>query len=159
MAKVKKTNALRQLDQKKIAYEVQTYDVSDGLIDGVSVAKKTGHDVDEIFKTLVLTDGKDAFVTIIPVAEAVDLKKVARLVGVKKLELLPLAQLTPVTGYERGGCSPVGMKKLLPTIIDERANDLDELVVSAGRIGMQMKLKKDALVQLTNATIAPITKE
>lgn len=159
MAKVKKTNALRQLDQKKIAYEVQTYDVSDGLIDGVSVAKKTGHDVDEIFKTLVLTDGKDAFVTIIPVAEAVDLKKVARLVGVKKLELLPLAQLTPVTGYERGGCSPVGMKKLLPTIIDERANDLDELVVSAGRIGMQMKLQKDALVQLTNATIAPITKE
>ena len=159
MAKVKKTNALRQLDQKKIAYEVQTYDVSDGLIDGVSVAKKTGHDVDEIFKTLVLTDGKDAFVTIIPVAEAVDLKKVARLVGVKKLELLPLAQLTPVTGYERGGCSPVGMKKLLPTIIDERANDLDELIVSAGRIGMQMKLQKDALVQLTNATIAPITKE
>lgn len=159
MAKVKKTNALRQLDQKNIAYEVQTYDVSDGLIDGVSVAKKTGYAVDEIFKTLVLTDGKDAFVTIIPVAEAVDLKKVARLVGVKKLELLPLAQLTPVTGYERGGCSPVGMKKLLPTIIDERANDLDELVVSAGRIGMQMKLQKDALVQLTNATIAPITKE
>ena len=159
MAKVKKTNALRQLEQKKITYEVQTYDVSDGLIDGVSVAKKTGYAVDEIFKTLVLTDGKDAFVTIIPVAEAVDLKKVARLVGVKKLELLPLARLTPVTGYERGGCSPVGMKKLLPTIIDERANDLDELVVSAGRIGMQMKLQKDALVQLTNATIAPITKE
>lgn len=159
MAKVKKTNALRQLEQKKITYEVQTYDVSDGLIDGVSVAKKTGYAVDEIFKTLVLTDGKDAFVTIIPVAEAVDLKKVARLVGVKKLELLPLAQLTPVTGYERGGCSPVGMKKLLPTIIDERANALDELVVSAGRIGMQMKLQKDALVQLTNATIAPITKE
>lgn len=159
MAKVKKTNALRQLEQKKITYEVQTYDVSDGLIDGVSVAKKTGYAVDEIFKTLVLTDGKDAFVTIIPVAEAVDLKKVARLVGVKKLELLPLAQLTPVTGYERGGCSPVGMKKLLPTIIDERANALDELVVSAGRIGMQMKVQKDALVQLTNATIAPITKE
>jgi len=159
MAKVKKTNALRQLDQKNIAYEVQTYDVSDGLIDGVSVAKKTGYAVDEIFKTLVLTDGKDAFVTIIPVAEAVDLKKVARLVGAKKLELLPLARLTPVTGYERGGCSPVGMKKLLPTIIDERANDLDELVVSAGRIGMQMKVQTEALVQLTNAMIAPITKE
>lgn len=159
MAKIKKTNALRQLDQKKIAYEVQTYDVSDGLVDGVSVAKKTGYSVDDIFKTLVLTDGKDAFVTIIPVAEAVDLKKVARLVGVKKLELLPLAQLTPVTGYERGGCSPVGMKKLLPTIIDERANALDELVVSAGRIGMQMKVQTEALVQLTNATIAPITKE
>lgn len=159
MAKVKKTNALRQLDQRHIPYELQTYDVSDGKIDGVSVAKKTEQPMDTIFKTLVLTDEKEAFVAIIPVAEAVDLKKVARLVGVKKLDLLPLSQLTKVTGYERGGCSPIGMKKQLPTLLDQRAETLEEMIVSAGRVGMQMKVKVNDLVALTDATIAPLTKQ
>ncbi len=155
--KVKKTNALRQLDRAKVPYTVETYDVSDGKIDGISVAEKTGRPPEQIFKTLVLTDGSQHIVALVPVEAHVDMKKIAKQIGAKKVDMLPLQQLTKVTGYERGGCSPIGMKKQLPTWIDERATQFESIIVSAGKVGMQVELPVQTLCTLTNATIRPIT--
>lgn len=160
MAKKKKvkTNALRRLEQQKIDYTLQLYDVTDGQVDGVSVAEKTGEPMDDVYKTLVTMSGEERFVCLIPVAAHLDLKKVASIMGVKKVDMLPLSQLTEETGYVRGGCSPVGMKKQWPTLIDRSAEEKERMIVSAGKVGYQMVVAPLDLVRVTDATFHPLTK-
>jgi Cys-tRNA(Pro)/Cys-tRNA(Cys) deacylase len=154
-----KTNAMRILDSKKIPYEIYTYQSNDGKIDGVSVAKKVGIDPKLVFKTLVAhSNTKEIFVFVIPVEEELDLKKAATVSGVKKVEMIPVKDIQKLTGYIRGGCSPIGMKKAYPTFIDEHANNLASIVVSAGKIGMQVELKVDDLIASTNGRIVDIIK-
>lgn len=155
-----KTNAIRILESEKIAYELMEYDVSDGLIDGVSVAEKTGQILDTVYKTLVTTVGtKELFVFLLPVALELDLKKAAKAAGVKKLEMLPLKDLTKETGYIRGGCSAVGMKRKYPTFIDETALNLDRMIVSAGKPGVQMGLSPKKLAKVTDSLFYDIVKK
>lgn len=154
-----KTNAVRILDREKISYELMEYDVNDGQLDGISVAEKTGQSVEIVFKTLVTkANAEGLFVFLVPVALELDLKKAALAVGVKKLDMLPLSDLTKETGYVRGGCSAVGMKRSYPTIIDKSAERLSEMIVSAGKPGLQMKLAPQALIQVTGAAFQEITK-
>lgn len=155
-----KTNAVRILDGERISYELMEYDVNDGLVDGVSVAEKTRQAVDMVFKTLVtIASSRDLFVFLVPVALELDLKKAARAAGVKKLDMLPLKDLTKETGYVRGGCSAVGMKKAYPTFIDESAQSMDTMIVSAGKVGLQMKLAPEELAHVVNATFYDIVKD
>lgn len=154
-----KTNAVRILESEKIEYKLIEYDISDGLVDGVSVAEKTGQVVDTVYKTLVTTVGaKELFVFLLPVAQELDLKKAAKAAGVKKLEMLPLKDLTKETGYIRGGCSAVGMKRKYPTFIDETALNLDRMIVSAGKPGVQMSLTPKDLAKVTDALFYDIVK-
>ena len=158
MAKEKKTNAMRILDKEGIEYKVFTYDSNDGKIDGISVANKINQPIETVYKTLVVQGiSKQYYVMIIPVANELDLKKSAKAAGEKKVELIPVKDLLPLTGYERGGCSPVGMKKRFATIIDQDVESLSMIVVSAGKIGTQVQLAVSDLVGVTKAIIAPIT--
>lgn len=154
---VQKTNAMRILDKNKIDYEVITYDISDDKIDGVSVAEKTGQDVKEVYKTLV-TQGasKEFYVFVIPVAEELDLKKAAKAAGEKKVEMIHVKDITKYTGYIRGGCSPVGMKKLYKTFIHEDAKVLEKICVSGGKKGLQIKLEPKDLIESINGQFADI---
>lgn len=154
---VQKTNAMRILDKNKIDYEVITYDISDDKIDGVSVAEKTGQDVKEVYKTLV-TQGlsKEFYVFVIPVAEELDLKKAAKVAGEKKVEMIHVKDITKYTGYIRGGCSPVGMKKLYKTFIHEDAKVLEKICVSGGKKGLQIKLEPKDLIESINGQFADI---
>lgn len=137
-----KTNAMRILDKKQIEYEMMGYDVNDGHIDGISVANKIGKAPEMVFKTLVTHNGpQQLYVYVIPVAAELDLKKAAKAAGVKKIEMLAVKDLQKYTGYIRGGCSPIGMKKQYPTFIDKSALDLPEIIVSGGKIGTQIVLK------------------
>jgi Cys-tRNA(Pro)/Cys-tRNA(Cys) deacylase len=155
-----KTNAVRILDGEDVSYELMEYDVNDGLVDGVSVAEKTMQSVETVYKTLVTIAGpRELFVFLVPVAAELDLKKAARAAGVKKLEMLPLKDLTKETGYVRGGCSAVGMKKKYPVFIDKSAESLDVLVVSAGKPGLQMKLIPTELSRVTDASFFDIVKD
>ena len=139
MSKVK-TNAIRLLDQKKISYELLTYEVDDQL-DGITVATKINYPVEVVYKTLVTRgNSKNIYVFVIPVATELDLKKAAKVVAEKKLEMIAVSEINGLTGYIRGGCSPVGMKKVYPTVIDVTAQQLDYFIVSGGKIGLQMKL-------------------
>lgn len=158
MAKKIKTNALRKLDQQKIPYEIYTYEVTDEL-DGITVANKIEKPYAQVFKTLVLHGKLNHYVAVIPVAATLDLKAMSKVVGEKKLELLPVKDLEKLTGYIRGGCSPVGMKKLFPTVIDKRAEQFEEIIVSAGQRGIQMQVSLQSLIQLINAKVSPITHE
>lgn len=154
-----KTNAVRILEGEGINYELMEYDVSDGLVDGVSVAEKTGQAVASVFKTLVTVAGpRELFVFVVPVALELDLKKAARAAGVKKLDMLPLKDLTKETGYVRGGCSVIGMKKNYPTFIDESAKNLDLMIVSAGKVGLQMELVPKELARVVDAVFYDIVK-
>lgn len=156
--KVSKTNAVRQLDQHGIAYELMEYQVDDGQIDGVSVAHKTGQPIETVYKTLVTTAGAGKyFVFVIPVADELNLKSAAKAAGEKKVEMLHVKDLLPATGYIRGGCSPVGMKKSYPTFIHTAAETLDEMIVSAGKQGLQMKLSPADLKAITNARFEELT--
>ena len=152
-----KTNAMRMLDRAKVPYRVYTYDHSDGKIDGVSVAQKLGQDVNAVFKTLV-TRGHSGgyFVFVLPVAQELDLKKAAKAVGEKSVEMIHVAEINKVTGYIRGGCSPVGMKKLYPTVFHETALDYDTIYISAGKIGAQVELAPQALLELLRGQTADI---
>ena len=154
-----KTNVMRLLDAAGVAYRDYYYETADGKIDGVSVAHKTGFDVEQVFKTLV-TQGASAglYVFIIPVAAELDLKKAARAVGEKSLTMLPAKELLKNTGYVHGGCSPLGMKRPLPTRIHESAILLETMVCSAGRVGAQIELEPDALLSLTKAEYADVIK-
>lgn len=158
MTKKIKTNALRKLDQKKIPYETYTYEVTDEL-DGVTVANKIEKPYAQVFKTLVLRGKLNYYVAVIPVAATLDLKSMSKVVGEKKLELLPVNNLEKLTGYIRGGCSPVGMKKLFPTVIDSSAEQFEEIIVSAGQRGIQMQVPLQSLVNLIHAKVSPITHE
>lgn len=159
MSKKQKTNAVRKLEQQNIAFDIIEYELTGDQVDGVTVADKIGYPVFVVYKTLLVTAGANKhFVCIIPVHKELDLKAVAKVVGEKKVELLPLKELQPTTGYIRGGCSPIGMKKLFPTWIDASAESLDFILLSGGRIGLQLKLSLQDLLQLTNGRIATIIK-
>lgn len=159
MSKKLKTNAVRKLEQQKITFELIEYELTGDQVDGVTVADKIGYPVFVVYKTLLVTAGTNKhYVCIIPVHKELNLKEVAKAVGEKKLELLPLKELQPTTGYIRGGCSPIGMKKLFPTWIDASAEGLDFILVSGGKIGLQVKLSLQDLLQLTNGQIATIIK-
>ncbi|TDL98472.1 Cys-tRNA(Pro) deacylase [Macrococcus brunensis] len=155
MTKKLKTNAIRKLDQLKLEYDMIHYN-SDEAVDGISVAQQIGEDASVVYKTLVTHAGADLYVFVIPVAGELDMKKAAQAAGVKKLEMLPLKELQPKTGYVRGGCSPVGMKKLSPTFIDQPAADLEYMIVSAGQRGTQMKLGPADLQQAAHAQFSEV---
>ena len=157
--KTTKTNAIRLLDQQSVPYSLHEYNVGDGQIDGVSVANKIGQPVEMVFKTLVASAGPGkVYVFLIPVDKELDLKAAAKSAGEKKVELIPVKDLLGLTGYIRGGCSPLGMKKLFPTIIDLSAKNLDEMIVSAGKIGMQIQLKPTDLIANTKGEFALISR-
>ncbi|THE11713.1 Cys-tRNA(Pro) deacylase [Bacillus timonensis] len=154
-----KTNAMRILDSRKIEYKIHTYESNDGKIDGVSVAQKVGLDTKMVYKTLVAQgNNKDIFVFVIPVEEELDLKKAAKVANVKKVDMVPVKGIQKHTGYIRGGCSPIGMKKAYNTFIDTQASNLDSIIVSAGKIGMQVELKVADLTAATDGQIADIIK-
>ncbi|MGB6406007.1 MAG: Cys-tRNA(Pro) deacylase [Planococcus donghaensis] len=156
--KIAKTNAARMLDKEKIPYELLHYSVEDGKVDGVSVAGKIGYPPELVYKTLVASGAsKQAYVFVIPVAEELDLKKAAKAAGEKKIEMIPVKDILSLTGYVRGGCSPVGMKKPFPTFVSAEAEQLSELIVSAGKIGMQIKLSPTELVSVTKGYFAELT--
>lgn len=152
-----KTNAMRLLDKEKIKYKVHTYDNKDGQIDGISVAHKLGIPLEKVYKTLV-TQGhsKDYFVFLIPVEKELDLKAAARSVGEKSIEMIHVADINKITGYIRGGCSPIGMKKKFRTVIDSSCNSLDTIVISAGKIGFQIELEPKGLMNIIDASIENI---
>jgi Cys-tRNA(Pro)/Cys-tRNA(Cys) deacylase len=154
-----KTNAMRILDAKKVSYEMLTYDNKDGKIDGVSVAKKIGRNPKEVYKTLVAQGtSNNIYVFVIPVAAELDLKKAAKAAAEKKIEMVPVKDIQKWTGYIRGGCSPIGMKKEYQTFIDESCLQIDSIIVSAGKIGVQIVLAPAKLKELTNAEITHLIK-
>jgi len=157
---MKKTNALRLLDAANIPYEAFEYEIADGEISGTAVAAKLGHSVERVFKTLV-TEGKATGlnVFVIPSDAELDLKKAATAAGDKSIEMLKSRDLEPKTGYVHGGCSPIGMKKQLPTFIDETAVLFDMIFVSGGRIGLQIQLSLDDIVALTGAAVCELTRD
>ena len=152
-----KTNAMRILDRQTIAYEYETYEC-DEFADGIQAADMLGYERRLVYKTLV-TVGKSGgcYVFVIPVEKEIDFKKAARAVGEKSLSMLPLKDLTKVTGYVRGGCTAIGMKKQYPTVIDSSAQELPFLYVSGGKIGMQLKLSPQDLRRAANAETADVT--
>lgn len=152
-----KTNAVRIVESRKIPYSMYEYEAPDGFLDGVSVAEATGQNVDQVFKTLVLQGASHEFyVCVIPVAKELNLKKAAKHFGEKKIEMIPHRNITKVTGYIKGGCSPVGMKKLFKTAIDESASSFETIIVSAGKVGLQMELPVTDLLEVAQAGLADI---
>lgn len=144
-----KTNVMRILDKENINYLAHAYEHSDGQVDGVSVAKKIGQPIDKVYKTLVTKGvGKEYFVFVIPVDSELDLKAAARVVGEKSVAMIPVADINKVTGYIRGGCSPVGMKKQFTTVLDSSCKHLETMIVSAGKIGHQIELSPTDLSRL-----------
>lgn len=156
MAKEQKTNAMRILDKNKIDYTVNTY-ACDGFVDGVTVADLLGQPYESSFKTLVAV-GKSGghFVFVLPIAEEVDLKAAARAVDEKAVELIHVKELFALTGYVRGGCTPIGMKKAFPTVIHESVLTFPTVIVSGGRIGAQIFIAPQDLVRVTRAKVADI---
>jgi len=157
VAKHQKTNAVRLLEAKGIAHEIFTYEAEDGVIDAVGVAGKLGLDPSSLFKTLVARAERNVYVYCIPGNAELDLKKAAKAAGEKKVELVAVKELLPLTGYIRGGCSPVGMKKAYPLFLEETAVLFDAVVVSGGAVGMQIRLAPTDLADLTGAVFADLT--
>ena len=151
-----KTNVMRLLEQKKIPYEMRDYADTDA-ISGVEVAEALGEDPAGVFKTLV-TQGasKQYFVFMIPVAEELDLKKAAKAVGEKSIAMIKAKELLPLTGYIHGGCSPIGMKKRFPTVINESARDFEKIFYSAGKIGYQVYTAPEAIAEFVNLQYADV---
>lgn len=159
MGKEVKTNAMRMLDRQKIPYRLNQYEC-DEFIDGVTIADKLGQSYDISFKTLV-TVGKSRqyYVFALPVDKELDMKKAARAVGEKNIEMVPVKDINKITGYIRGGCTPIGMKKQFPTVIHESAGKLDEMIISGGRLGEQIMLKPEDLLRATAGKLADIIKD
>jgi len=159
MAKEKniKTNAVRIVETAKIDFEAINYD-SQGFMEGTAIADKLGQPYDQTFKTLV-TKGKPGqyFVFVVPVSAELDLKKAAKAVGEKSVEMLPVKDLLNTTGYVRGGCSPIGMKKLFPTVIHQSAQNYEKIMFSGGRLGTQLKMNPEDLAKLINGKFEDIT--
>jgi len=152
-----KTNAIRIIEACEINYETFSYDVDESDLSGETVAKKVGADPDTVFKTLVCNGDKTShIVCCIPVTMELNLKKAAAVSGNKKVEMIPMKELLPLTGYIRGGCSPIGMKKLFPTFIDETAQLYDNIFISAGVRGTQIKLNPDDLLILVNGVYSEL---
>ena len=157
MKKLTKTNAARLLDRAKIAYELVPYDVDESDLGAQHLADTLGQDVNQVFKTLVLQGDKTGhFVCVVPGNAEVDLKKVAKVSGNKKCDLIHMKDLLATTGYIRGGCSPVGMKKPFPTYFHSTCNDYDFIYVSAGMRGLQFKISPADLVAFVGATVCDI---
>ena len=153
-----KTNVMRILDQKKIPYTPYRYPHGETAPDGVTVARLTGLDPATVFKTLVTVGAsKRNYVFVIPVERELDLKAAAKSVGEKSIAMIRQSELLPLTGYVHGGCSPVGMKKALPTVIDDSAQGLDAMAVSGGKVGFQVRLAPGDLAGLIRASFAPLT--
>lgn len=152
-----KTNAMRLLDAAKISYEVKEYVVDENDLSGVNIASQIGLPFDQVFKTLTARGDKSGVIVFcIPVHKEIDLKKAAAITGNKRVELLAVKELLGITGYVRGGCSPIGMKKKFPTFIEESALDFEKITVSAGMKGAQLLLRVDELVKFTGATLCQI---
>ena len=159
MGKEVKTNAMRILDRNKVSYEILQYEC-DEFIDGLHTAEKTGAPVEQSFKTLVM-QGKTGgyYVFVIPIAEEVDLKEAAKAVGEKSVEMIHVKDITKITGYVRGGCSPLGMKKQFQTVILESAKNYPEIYISGGRIGTSIKVNPEDLMRVVKGTYADIIRK
>ncbi len=158
--KITKTNAARLLDKAGIDYELIPYTVDPDNLAAEHVAEELGEDINMVFKTLVLHGDKTGyFVCVIPGNMEVDLKKAAKVAGAKKAEMIPMKELLGVTGYIRGGCSPIGMKKSFPTFFHSTAVDYTDIYVSAGVRGLQIKIAPGELVDFCRATVADIASE
>lgn len=159
MAKsIPKTNAMRILDQAGISYLAHTYESKDGVIDGVSVARKLGQPPEQVFKTLVtMGNSREYFVFVIPVAAELDLKAAARAAGEKSVEMIPVKEINRVTGYIRGGCSPIGMKKTFATVVDDSCLLVPKIIFSGGKIGFQIEMDPGELLRFLNAKALPVT--
>ncbi|MCY1713843.1 Cys-tRNA(Pro) deacylase [Caproiciproducens galactitolivorans] len=152
-----KTNVMRILDQAKIPYKFYFYDHEDGKIDGVSVAQKLEQKVEQVFKTLVTRGAGHAFyVFVVPVAKELNLKAAAKSVGEKSVEMIHVSEINKITGYIRGGCSPIGMKKQFPTVIDSSCEQLPSIIVSGGKIGAQVEVEPRALLDFIGGKTAEI---
>ncbi len=155
-----KTNVMRFLMQKKIKYTPHEYEHGDEAVDGVTAAARIGVPAEKVFKTLVTRGAsKNIYVFVIPVAKELELKKAAKAVGEKSIAMIHVSELLGLTGYVRGGCSPVGMKKQYPTVIHSTAEELDTIVVSAGKIGFQVELDPRELIKLIRGKFADIVAE
>mgnify|MGYP004511946527 CR=1 FL=1 len=156
MGKEAKTNAMRILDKNKISYEVLTYECDD-FIDGLHTAAATGAPVEQSFKTLIMQGkSKQYYVFVVPIADEVDLKAAARAVGEKSVEMTHVKDLTAISGYVRGGCSPLGMKKQYPTIVQENAAHYDKIYISGGLVGTTICLAPDDLMKVVRAEYADV---
>ncbi len=159
MGKEQKTNAMRILDSAKIPYKAIQYEC-DEFIDGLHTAQITGAPVEQSFKTLILQGKtKHYYVFVIPVADEIDLKAAAKAVGEKSVEMLPVKEITAVTGYVRGGCSPLGMKKAFPTILQQDAASFDTIYISGGRVGTTITLAPDDLLRAARAVYADVVRK
>ena len=156
MSKEVKTNAMRILDRQKIAYTVNTYECAE-FIDGVHIADQLGQSYEQSYKTLVTVGAHYVFV--LPVHRELDLKKAAKAVGEKSVEMIHVKDIFALTGYIRGGCTALGMKKQFPTVVHEAVSELDTVIVSGGRIGAQIVLKPADLLRAANARTADIVRE
>ena len=164
MAGITKTNAARLLDKAKISYDLIPYTVDENDLAAGHVAEELGEDINQVFKTLVLHGDKCGYIVcVIPGNMEVELKSAAKIAGAKKAEMIPMKELLPLTGYIRGGCSPIGMKKSFPTYFHSSINDFDRVFVSAGVRGLQFKIAPADLIKYTRGIVAdiavPITEE
>lgn len=158
--KLQKTNAARLLDRAKIPYRLVPYEVDENDLAAQHVADSLGEDINQVFKTLVLKGERTGhFVCVIPGNREVDLKKAARAAGDKKADLIHMKELLPLTGYIRGGCSPIGMKKPFPTFFHTTATDFDRIYVSAGVRGLQLEIDPQQLIDFVGATVTDIATE
>ena len=158
MAGIQKTNVARLLDKAKIPYELVPYTVDENNLAADHVAEELGEDINQVFKTLVLhSDRSGHFVCVVPGNTEVDLKKAAKAAGAKKAEMIPMKELLPLTGYIRGGCSPIGMKKPFPTFFHQSALDFEVIFVSAGVRGLQLKINPQNLISYVKAAVADLT--
>lgn len=154
-----KTNAMRILDSHKVDYEVLTYDPKDNKIDALSVSSKIGKPIEMVYKTLVtMGHSKELYVFVIGASDELDLKKAAKSVSEKNVEMIVVKDINKFTGYIRGGCSPIGMKKQYKTVISEKAKELEKIIVSAGKIGMQVEVSLSDLLEVTQGNLDNITK-
>lgn len=158
MANQTKTNAVRLLEKAKLKFETVPYEVDENDLAATHVAEQLGEDISQVFKTLVLHgDRSGYFVCVIPGDKEVDLKKAAKVAGAKKAEMIPMKDLLATTGYIRGGCSPIGMKKPFPTFFDKSALNFGVIYVSAGVRGLQIKINPSDLIGFVKATVADLT--
>lgn len=158
--KINKTNVARLLDKAKVSYQLVPYEVDENDLSATHVAEQLGENVEQVFKTLVLHGDKSGyFVCVIPGDKEVDLKKAAKISGNKKCEMIAVKELLPLTGYIRGGCSPIGMKKHFPTYIHHTVQQFDQIYVSAGQRGLQIQLAPADLIKEAKATVADLTSD
>lgn len=148
----------RLLDKAKVPYQLVPYEVDENDLSAIHVAEQLGENVEQVFKTLILHGDKSGyFVCVIPGADEVDLKKAAKVSGNKKCEMIPVKELLPLTGYIRGGCSPIGMKKHFPTYIHQTAEAFDKIYISAGQRGLQVQLSPTDLIREVKAEVSDLT--